>query len=125
MTPGHLDHAADRRARFGGSAMIFMCGSLLEGARRHDLFGSELPTFDAKLRNWSRARGSDGRYFAMPSPGDAVEGVVVPVDPAQIEKADRAQSLANLHRAIAIVDVDDVRTWAFVYTRREDAMRVA
>ncbi|MBV9407687.1 MAG: gamma-glutamylcyclotransferase, partial [Candidatus Eremiobacteraeota bacterium] len=91
-----------------------MCGSLLEGARRHDLFGSELPTFDAKLRNWSRARGSDGRYFAMPSPGDAVEGVVVPVDPAQIEKADRAQSLANLHRAIAIVDVDDVRTWAFV-----------
>lgn len=108
----------ERRARFGGDAMLFACGPLADRERRRTMLGADLRGYPAVLHDWKRVRDEDGAIFARPSRGDSVLGVVIPVSEEQLERFDRSATFARFVRAIVLVDIDGLRTGSFVYTRR-------
>lgn len=118
------DALLERRARFGGEAILFACGPLADRDRRRAMLGADLRAYPAVLHDWTRVRGEDGDIFARPSRGDSVSGVAIAVSEEQLETFDRSARFARFVRAIAIVDIDGLLTGSFVYTRRGPSEKI-
>jgi hypothetical protein len=78
---------------------------------------SHEPARLACLEGWCEATTSNGRPIARRAPGASLRGVVVPISAEQLRSADRAMAEAGVTRAIATVDVEGTRRWAYLYTR--------
>ena len=94
---------------FGKNALLFGC--------RRDTFGTDAAAFPATLRGWRDAKADDGMTVAMRQNDAAIDGLVVPVTQEQLKEADRQNAAAGRKRAIAMVEIEGGRTWAFVYTQ--------
>lgn len=92
---------------FGRNPLLFAC--------RHERpHGTD--AFPAKLRGWRDTLAEGGMRIVTRENDAIIEGVVMPVTPDQLQQADRENAVAGLKRAIAMVEIEGGRTWAFVYT---------
>ena len=95
---------------FGKNALLFGC-------RRDTFKGTDAPAFPATLRGWRDTTANDGATIAMRANDASIDGIVVPVTQEELKEADRANAAAGRKRAIAMVEIEGGRTWAFLYTQ--------
>ncbi len=103
--------------RLSKRPLLFTPAAYADAGRRRQLLGVDAPAYTARLDGW---RDADGETLAIGGrvAGATLDGIVVPVSPEQLQRADRATAKSGLKRSIAMVDVDGgTRTWAFIYTR--------
>ena len=94
---------------FGKNALLFGC--------RRDTFSTDATSFPATLRGWRDTKAADGMTIATRANDASIDGIVVPVTQEELKEADRENAAAGRKRAIAMVEIEGGRTWAFLYTQ--------
>lgn len=97
---------------------LFAYGTLKDKDIQVALFGRQLIGYAAHIMDWGLYMGKEGYLFVKPCGGGRVDGLILELEPEDLDKADAWEDLNVYQREICRVVHKNEEESVYIYTRR-------